>query len=62
MFEIGLAHGVPEICGLAIFLFNPKSAENTPRLKNAFSNTENVIVKYGKNNLKVTVFLFIVAC
>ena len=34
-------------------MFNPKSAENTRRLKNALSNTENVIGKYGKDNLKV---------
>ncbi|CAL6338782.1 unnamed protein product [Bathycoccus prasinos] len=34
-------------------MFNPKSAENTRRMKNAFSNTENVISKYGKDNLKV---------
>ena len=34
-------------------MFNPKSAENTRRLKNAISNTENVIGKYGKDNLKV---------
>ena len=34
-------------------MFNPKSAENTRRLKNAFANTENVIGKYGKDNLKV---------
>ena len=34
-------------------MFNPKSAENTRRLKNAFSNTENVIAKYGKDNVKV---------
>ncbi|CAL6278255.1 unnamed protein product [Bathycoccus prasinos] len=34
-------------------MFNPKSAENTRRMKNAFSNTENVISKYGKENLKV---------
>ena len=33
--------------------FNPKSAENTRRLKNAFTNTENVIAKYGKDNVKV---------
>ncbi|CAL6424878.1 unnamed protein product [Bathycoccus prasinos] len=30
-------------------MFNPKSAENTRRMKNAFSNTENVISKYGKD-------------
>ncbi|CAL6339443.1 unnamed protein product [Bathycoccus prasinos] len=34
-------------------MFNPKSAENTRRMKNAFSNTENVLSKYGKDNLKV---------
>ncbi|CAL6395991.1 unnamed protein product [Bathycoccus prasinos] len=34
-------------------MFNPKSAENTRRMKNAFSNTENVISKYGKDNVKV---------
>ncbi|CAL6295170.1 unnamed protein product [Bathycoccus prasinos] len=34
-------------------MFNPKSAENTRRMKNAFSNTENVINKYGKDNVKV---------
>ncbi|CAL6320160.1 unnamed protein product [Bathycoccus prasinos] len=34
-------------------MFNPKSAENTRRIKNAFSNTENVISKYGKDNVKV---------
>ena len=35
------------------FMFNPKSAENTRRMKKAFSNTVNVISKYGKDNLKV---------
>ncbi|CAL6357053.1 unnamed protein product [Bathycoccus prasinos] len=34
-------------------MFNPKSVENTRRMKNAFSNTENVISKYGKDNVKV---------
>ena len=34
-------------------MFNPKSAENTRRMKKAFSNTVNVISKYGKDNLKV---------
>ncbi|CAL6296186.1 unnamed protein product [Bathycoccus prasinos] len=34
-------------------MFNPKSVENTRRMKNAFSNTENVISKYGKENVKV---------
>ena len=34
-------------------MFNPKSAENTRRLKNAFSSAENVIAKYGKDNVKV---------
>ena len=34
-------------------MFNPKSAENTRRMKNAFSNTENVLSKYGKDNVKV---------
>ena len=34
-------------------MFNPKSAENTRRMKKAFSNTVNVISKYSKDNLKV---------
>ncbi|CAL6292269.1 unnamed protein product [Bathycoccus prasinos] len=33
-------------------MFNPKSAENTRRMKNAFSNTE-MVSKYGKDNVKV---------
>lgn len=33
--------------------FNPKSAENTKRFKQAFTDTEKTIAKYGKENLTI---------